>query len=64
MKRDDLVIVFNGEIYNYKEIREKLKNKGYTFYTNSDTEVLLLAYKEWGKDCLSYLRGMFCFLYI
>ena len=61
IKRNNLVIVFNGEIYNYKEIREKLKNKGYTFYTNSDTEVLLLAYKEWEKDCLSYLRGMFAF---
>ena len=61
MKRGSLVIVFNGEIYNYKEIREELKNKGYTFLTNSDTEVLLFAYKEWGKNCLAHLRGMFAF---
>ena len=61
MKRDNLVIVFNGEIYNFKEIREKLKSKGYEFHTNSDTETLLLAYKEWGKDCVYMLRGMFAF---
>ena len=61
MKRDNLVIVFNGEIYNYKELKEKLKRNGYKFYTASDTETLLLAYKEWGKECLRYLRGMFAF---
>lgn len=61
MKRNNLVIVFNGEIYNFKEIREKLKNKGYRFETSSDTEVILSAYQEFGIDCLSLLKGMFAF---
>ena len=61
MRIENLIIAFNGEIYNYNEIKQKLKIKGYKFQTTSDTEVLLLAYKEWGKDCLSYLRGMFAF---
>jgi len=54
------ILVFNGEIYNYLEIKEQLKNK-YTFKTNSDTEVLLAAYITWGKDCLHKLNGMFSF---
>lgn len=53
-------IVFNGEIYNYKELRTVLKND-YTFKTQSDTEVILAAYKKWGKKCLDHLRGMFAF---
>jgi asparagine synthase (glutamine-hydrolysing) len=61
MKKNNLVIVFNGEIYNFKEIRERLKNKGYQFATNSDTEVILAAYQEFGMDCLSLLKGMFAF---
>jgi asparagine synthase (glutamine-hydrolysing) len=61
MKRNNLVIVFNGEIYNFKEIREILENKGHQFATNSDTEVILSAYQEFGIDCLSLLKGMFAF---
>jgi asparagine synthase (glutamine-hydrolysing) len=61
MKRNNLVIVFNGEIYNFKEIREILEKKGHQFATNSDTEVILSAYQEFGMDCLSLLKGMFAF---
>lgn len=55
-------IVFNGEIYNYIEIRDELKKKGCSFYTSSDTEVILNAYKIYGPDCLKYLNGMFAFV--
>jgi asparagine synthase (glutamine-hydrolysing) len=58
---DGNVIVFNGEIYNYREIRKTLKAKGRTFNTQSDTEVLLQAFEEWGEDCLGRLNGMFAF---
>ncbi|MDB2488955.1 asparagine synthase (glutamine-hydrolyzing) [Gammaproteobacteria bacterium] len=54
------VIVFNGEIYNYIELRKKLKSS-YNFQTTSDTEVLLAAFIFWGKDCLKHLNGMFSF---
>lgn len=54
-----LSIVFNGEIYNYRDLRDLLKAKGYKFYTQSDTEVVLAAYAEWGTDCLAHLNGMF-----
>lgn len=56
-----LTITFNGEIYNYKEVREQLKAKGYQFKTGSDTEVLLAAYHHKGKECLKDLDGMFAF---
>lgn len=56
------MIVFNGEIYNYIEIRKELKLKGYTFKTNSDTEVLLSAYMEWGEGCLHRFNGMWAFV--
>jgi len=61
MKKNNLVIVFNGEIYNFKEVRELLEKKGHQFATNSDTEVILSAYQEFGIDCLSLLKGMFAF---
>jgi asparagine synthase (glutamine-hydrolysing) len=54
-------LTFNGEIYNYIELREDLKALGYTFTTQTDTEVLLVAYKAWGKSCLERLNGMFAF---
>ncbi len=57
-----LVIVFNGEIYNYREIREKLIAAGHTFKTNTDTEVLIHGYEEFGEKLLNMLRGMFSFV--
>ncbi|RYC51420.1 asparagine synthase (glutamine-hydrolyzing) [Flagellimonas olearia] len=61
MAEDHLEIVFNGEIYNYKDLKADLAKIGYNFNTESDTEVLLLGYKEWGKDILSRINGMFAF---
>ena len=55
-------LIFNGEIYNYKELRIELKSQGYNFYTSSDTEVLLNALIEWGTNCLTRLIGMFSFV--
>ncbi len=54
-------IVFNGEIYNYKELRSLLKKKGYSFNTESDTEVLAALYIEYAEECLQFLNGMFAF---
>ena len=54
-------ITFNGEIYNFQEIREELKKKGYRFRSRTDTEVIINAYKEWGTDCLQRFNGMFAF---
>ena len=54
-------IVFNGEIYNYRELRAELLARGCAFRSQSDTEVILAAYGEWGADCLSRLEGMFAF---
>lgn len=56
------VIVFNGEIYNYIEIREELIKKGYIFKSNADTEVLLTSYIEWGESCLDKFNGMWAFV--
>ena len=59
---DDIAIIFNGEIYNYQEIREELVAKGYKFKTHTDTEVILHGYEEYGEEgILAKLRGMFAF---
>jgi asparagine synthase (glutamine-hydrolysing) len=55
-------IVFNGEIYNYRELRQELRGMGHRFHTKSDTEVLLACWAQWGADCLSRLVGMFAFV--
>src|SRR5213080_4105996 len=57
-----LVIVFNGEIYNYIELRDELQAAGYCFRSASDTEVLLAAYRHWGPNCLARLNGMWAFV--
>ena len=54
-------IIFNGEIYNYLEIRDELANLGNEFRTSGDTEVLLYSFKQWGHKCLEKLNGMFSF---
>jgi asparagine synthase (glutamine-hydrolysing) len=54
-------IVFNGEIYNYQQLREDLDKRGHEFYTNSDTEAIIHLYDEYGADCVQHLRGMFAF---
>ena len=56
-----LVVVFNGEIYNYKALHAELTARGHTFATDSDTEVLLHGYEAWGSDLPKHLRGMFAF---
>ena len=55
------VLTFGGEIYNYRELREQLRSKGHVFQTQTDTEVLLSSFAEWGKECLPRLNGMFHF---
>ena len=54
-------IIFNGEIYNFLQLRDELLSKGHCFSTKSDTETILHAYEEWGEDCVKYFRGMFAF---
>ncbi len=54
-----LVTVFNGEIYNYRSVREQLENRGHTFATASDTEVIVHLYEDFGEECVQHLRGMF-----
>ena len=56
-----VVIVFNGEIYNYRELVPELKALGHTFKTRSDTEVIVHAWESWGEACVQRLRGMFAF---
>ncbi len=61
-ENERFVLTFNGEIYNYKDIREKLIEKGHVFKTNTDSEVLVHGYEEYGTSLLSHLRGMFAFV--
>lgn len=58
---EKLVITYDGELYNYRELAEELKSKGHRFQTNSDTEVLLHSYLEWSRECVQHLNGMFAF---
>ena len=60
-KDKSIVIVYNGEIYNYRELRDALEAKGHRFYTASDTEVIIHAYEEYGYDCVNLFNGMFAF---
>ncbi|MDR1271582.1 MAG: asparagine synthase (glutamine-hydrolyzing) [Clostridiales Family XIII bacterium] len=59
---DTLTLVYNGEIYNYRKVREELVSRGHVFKTNSDSEVLLHGYEEWGEAMFGRLRGMFAFV--
>jgi asparagine synthase (glutamine-hydrolysing) len=57
-----LVLVFNGAIYNYRELRGSLQARGYSFFSTGDSEVILKAYREWGAQCAEHLVGMFAFV--
>lgn len=61
-KNGRYTIVFNGEIYNYKELKRELEKLGFAFVTETDTEVLLTAWEYWGEECLTKLKGMFAFV--
>ena len=61
MQRYGKIIVYNGEIYNFTDLRLELETLGRSFFTNSDTEVLLVGWSEWGRDLLPRLKGMFSF---
>src|ERR1700756_1313139 len=58
-QEESVWVVFNGEIYNFRELRRELQAFGYVFRTNSDTEVIIHGYKQWGDDVLNHLNGMF-----
>ncbi|MEM4397846.1 MAG: asparagine synthetase B, partial [Candidatus Woesearchaeota archaeon] len=61
-QKGEYVIVYNGEIYNYIEIKEELKKEGYIFNSHTDTEVILASYDRWGIDCLNKFNGMWAFV--
>ncbi|MDH5298449.1 MAG: asparagine synthase (glutamine-hydrolyzing) [Desulfobulbaceae bacterium] len=61
MRRGNLVITYNGEIYNFIELQRQLQQLGHTFTSMTDTEVILAAYQQWGRDCVSRFNGMFAF---
>src|SRR5512134_1096016 len=58
----DTAITYNGEVFNFAEVRAELESRGHVFRSNSDTEVIANAYEAWGDDCVHRLRGMFAFL--
>jgi len=60
-KDKTVVITYNGEIYNFRELRKELESLGYNFFSNSDTEVVVHSYEEWGIDCINKFNGMFAF---
>src|SRR4051812_21927525 len=59
---DRFLLLYNGEIYNYLEVRKELAGRGHRFHTQSDTEVLLKAYLEWGSHCVERFNGMWAFV--
>jgi asparagine synthase (glutamine-hydrolysing) len=62
MQRDQYVIAYNGEIYNYIELRKELQEAGHTFHTGTDTEVVLASYERWGQSCVQHFNGMWSFI--
>ena len=60
--KDNLLIIFNGEIYNFIEVRKNLVNKGHNFQTNSDTEVIIETYKRYQEKCVDFFEGMWAFV--
>ena len=60
-RSNQIWLTYNGEIYNFKELRRELESLGHVFKSDSDAEVIIYAYCEWGRECLSRLNGMFAF---
>ena len=58
----DYVISYNGEVYNFKEMRRDLEDRGYAFGSQTDTEVVLNSFREWGSECVELFNGMFAFV--